>query len=143
MTRGDRAQQAGIDWQHRVDSDRIDLGGPLGQRMGRLTRDAAGARLERANHEMIAAPDWNALAVRVLDVGLPLDDMAQWLTGVVSDGAVSERDALGRVQRAQVKGWQIDYLRYEADSADALPTLIEIRRDDISAKLKIDQWQLD
>jgi outer membrane biogenesis lipoprotein LolB len=40
-------------------------------------------------------------------------------------------------------GWQIAYLVYESAAPDALPTLIELRRDDIDVRLKIDTWQID
>jgi len=41
---------------------------------------------------------------------------------------------------APASGWQVTYLDYESAAADALPTLIELRRDDIEVRVRIDDW---
>ena len=46
------------------------------------------------------------------------------------------------VQRLLSDGWLVAYLEYESDAADALPTLVELRREDIEVRLKIDEWLL-
>ncbi len=143
VRRGESAQNAGLVWQHAPDSDRIELSGPLGQRVAQLSRDAAGARMETSAREVVTAPDWSVLSERVLGASLPLDDMARWLIGVADGNSILERDGLGRPLRAGINGWQIGYLRYESGLASALPTLIDIRRDDIHVRLKVDQWQID
>ena len=142
VKRGSEARQAAITWQHGVDRDDMELSGPLGQQAARLSRDASGARLDTSSRETYAAADWGSLAERVLGVALPLDNIAQWVTATVAADAQVERDAMGRPQRVWVDGWRIDYLAYESDSTDALPTLLTLHRDDIDVRLKIDQWQI-
>jgi outer membrane lipoprotein LolB len=142
VKRGNQSQQAGIVWQHSPDRDVLELSGPLGQKAGRLTRDVNGARLETASRETVTAADWDGLAERMLGVALPLDEMARWTIASFGKSAVIERDKLGRPQHATENGWQIDYRGYESESPEALPILIELRRDDISARLKVDQWQI-
>ena len=141
VKRGNESRQAGIDWQHARDRDEIELSGPLGQRAARLMRGADGATLITSSRETVKAQDWNALAERVLGVVLPLDGMSRWVTADVAD-AKAERDSLGRPRQAVVDGWRIDYLGYESEAADALPTLIEMHRDDIDVRLKIDIWEI-
>jgi outer membrane lipoprotein LolB len=51
-------------------------------------------------------------------------------------------DRQGRPQSFSDRGWRVAYLDYEADTADALPALIQLRRDDLDVKLRIDQWNL-
>jgi len=41
-----------------------------------------------------------------------------------------------------VDGWQVAYLEYAGNAVDALPALIEMKREDIEVRWKIDDWQL-
>lgn len=141
VKRGNESRQAGIDWQHERDRDEIELSGPLGQRAARLTRDADGATLLTSSRETVKAQDWGTLAERVLGVALPLDGMSRWVMADIPD-AVAQRDAIGRPRKAIIDGWQIDYVAYESEAADALPTLIDMHRDDIDVRLKIDIWEI-
>ena len=145
VKRGDTARQAALVWQHNAERDEIELSGPLGQKAARLSRDAGGARLETASRETVVADDWSSLSERVLGVALPLDNLAHWVTATIDAeaGQDEQRDPLGRPQLVRVDGWRIDYLAYESAAPDALPALIELRRDDIDVRLKIDSWQLD
>ena len=143
VKRGNEANNAGIEWLHREDSDDISFSGPLGQKVGRLRRDSTGATLEQGAQETIHAADWSGLAERVLGVALPLGQISRWLTAADIGGAETDRDHLGRPLQAVVDGWRLDYLSYESADANALPTLIEIKRDDIKVRLKIDQWQIN
>ena len=142
VKRGNEARQAGIHWQHEIERDEMELTGPLGQKAARLIRDTAGAKLETSSHDMQTANDWSGLAERVLGVALPLDNMSKWVVGDVAEEAVLTRDFVGRAQSANVDGWQLDYRAYESDSPNALPTVIELRRDDIWVKLKIEEWEI-
>ena len=51
-------------------------------------------------------------------------------------------DAAGRLVRLSEQGWVIDYLRYESEAPDALPELLQARREDVEVRLKIDGWSL-
>ncbi len=141
VRRGNDARQAGIVWQHDTASDVIELSGPLGQNAARLTRDISGAHLQTASRESYSAPDWETLSERVLGVALPLNNMALWATARFQRNVPVRRDASSRPLHAVVDGWQIDYLAYESALPEALPSLIEINRDDIVVRLKVDQWQ--
>ena len=140
---GDTAQHAGLVWQHEMASDHIELSGPLGQHAAFLDRDASGARLETSAHEVVSAADWGGLSERVLGAALPLDNMARWVIGVVEADAKKELDPQGRPQQADISGWRIKYLRYESEDPLALPTLIDMQREDINVRLKVDQWQIN
>lgn len=143
VKRGATARQAALVWQHNAERDEIELSGPLGQKAARLSRDTGGARLETASRETVVADDWSSLAERVLGVALPLDNLAHWVTATIEAGRDTQRDPVGRPLRVWDSNWQIDYLAYESAAPDALPALIELRRDDIDVRLKIDTWQLD
>ena len=75
---------------------------------------------------MVEAADADSLARQLLGVDLPLAALPDWV--------------LGRV--ASTGDWQVDVLRYESDAANALPQLLELRRDELTVRIKIDDWQL-
>lgn len=139
VRQGERPYHANVSWRHEPARDEILLTGPLGQGIAELTRDARGARLLTAERKEYLAPDWAALAQEVLGLTLPLNELPRWLAGGVE---ARSRDNYQRPRRALADGWQIDYLDYESDREDALPSLMEMSRDDIGLRLKIDQWQI-
>jgi len=51
-------------------------------------------------------------------------------------------DAAGRLAGLSEQGWSIEYLRYESEAQDALPELLQARREDVEVRLKIDNWSL-
>ncbi|SMB21884.1 Outer membrane lipoprotein LolB [Sterolibacterium denitrificans] len=132
-------------WQHRPEADELLLSGPLGQGVARLSRTADGARLQLADQRQFDAADWETLAEQLLGVALPLSALPRWILAQpaavpLQNGAF---DAAGRLQWQQADGWRIDYLDYESPSAQALPTLLELRHGETEVRLKIDAWQLD
>lgn len=137
---GETRNHANFSWRHGRDSDDILLTTPLGQGVAELTRDARGARLVTADRQTAAAADWEGLSARVFGFALPLSSLPRWLLG---DVRAAERDPVGRPRQARIDGWDIRYLDYESAAADALPTLVEFRRDDIELRLKVNEWRLD
>jgi len=116
---------ANIVWRHDKAGDEILLTTPLGQGMAELSRDASGARLLTADRKEYAASDWEGLSEQTFGIRLPLGDMPKWLTGHAPPAA---------------SGWRVEYLDYQSEAADALPTSMEARRDDIEVRLKINEW---
>lgn len=137
---GEERSSANLAWRHDPAVDSILLTTPLGQGVAELTRDARGARLLTADRQTVEAADWEGLSARVFGFTLPLSALPRWLVG---DVAAAQRDELGRPRHAVVDGWDIRYLAYESPAAQALPTLVEFRRDDIELRLKVDEWRLE
>lgn len=114
-----------ISWRHDAQGDQILLTTPLGQGVAELTRDARGARLVTADRKEFVAADWEGLTERVFGTVLPLNDLPNWLSGNAP---------------AASSGWRVEYLDYQNDAPDALPTLIEVKRGDIELHLKVSEW---
>lgn len=116
---------ANISWRHRLGQDAILVTTPLGQGVAELLRDPEGARLVTADGKTYAAADWAALFQQLFGVRLPLDELPAWLTG-----------------RAPplTSAWRVEYLEYESDARDALPTLIQVSRGDQELRLKVSTW---
>lgn len=143
VRQGQQHHAANLTWQHSTDRDEILLTTPLGQGVGELTRDQAGAKLTTADKREFRAPDWQSLSAQVFGLALPLSALPRWLLAeVASDALGVKRDGLGRPMRMLVHDWQIAYLEYQGETSDALPSLIELKHDDIEVRLKVDEWQL-
>ncbi len=125
VRQGDTRHYAAITWRHQLDRDRILLTTPLGQGVAELTRDAGGARLIMADRREFSASNWEELADKVFGSRLPLGQLPAWLAGHAP---------------AEVSGWQVNYLDYESDAVDALPILVEVKRNDLEVRLKVDSW---
>lgn len=132
-----------VSWQHSPTRDQIFLATPLGQGIAELTRDAAGAHLTTAERREFNAPDWQTLSVQVFGFPLPLSALPRWLLAEVPTAALGVKyDAAGRPQRMVADGWQVAFLEYDGDGFNALPVLIELKRENTEVRLKIDEWQL-
>lgn len=143
VRQGPQHHAANITWQHSARREQIFLATPLGQGIAELTRDVAGARLTTAERREFAAADWQALSVQVFGLVLPLSALPRWLQADVPAEALGVKyDAYGRPQRMVAEDWQVAYLEYASDAVDALPVLIELKREDIEVRLKVDQWQM-
>lgn len=125
VRQGETRHHAHIAWRHDAARDEILLTTPLGQGIAEIVRDADGARLTMADRRQYSARDWETLSVQIFGTPLPLAGLPRWLLGEAPPPA---------------SGWQVEILDRESASADALPTLIEMKRDDIELRLKIDEW---
>ena len=124
LRQGEMRHHVGISWRHEPARDEIFVSGPLGQGLAELTRDATGARLLTADRKLVTAPDWESLAERALGARLPLSNLPRWVVAVPPEPTFD------------VDGWHIEV----REVANGRPALIELRRDDIEAVLRIDGW---
>ena len=125
VRRGETRHYVNISWRHEAASDEIFLTTPLGQGLAQLRRDATGARLLTADRREFLADEWEGLAEQLFGTRLPLNDLPTWVTGHAQPWA---------------NGWRVNYLDYQSEAPSALPVLLEVKRDDIEVRLKIDEW---
>jgi outer membrane lipoprotein LolB len=124
VRQGESRHHMKIDWRHTAARDDILLATPLGQGVAEIVRDAVGARLTLADKRSFTADDWGMLAEQVFGFRLPLSATSRWLLGTPADA----------------EGWRMRVIERESEAPDALPTVIELERDDIHVRLKIDEW---
>jgi outer membrane lipoprotein LolB len=124
VRQGETRHHVNVDWRHAAQRDEILLITPLGQGVAELVRDASGARLTLADKRSFAANDWSALSRQVFGFPLPLGASARWLLGDIS----------------ATEGWRVTVVERESEQPGALPTVLELERDDIAVRLKIDEW---
>ena len=138
----DEGQSGRIAWSHRPEGDRVLFLSPLGQGMAILESDAAGAKVELSDKRSYSAPTPDELADRILGRSLPLRRVPRWVLGLPGPTGSQTRDEIGRPIEIREDGWRVDYLSYESDEPQALPTLMRIGRDDVELKLRLDGWSL-
>jgi outer membrane lipoprotein LolB len=124
VRQGETRHHVNVDWRHDPQRDEILLTTPLGQGIAEIVRDAGGAHLTLADKRSFAADDWSALSQQVFGFPLPLKASARWLLG----------------DTGNIEGWRVTIVERETPAADALPMVIELERDDIAVRLKIDEW---
>lgn len=124
VRQGETRHHVNVDWRHDARRDEILLTTPLGQGIAELVQDASGARLTLADRRGYAADNWSDLSRQVFGFPLPLGASSRWLLGDLS----------------ATEGWRVTIVERERPVPDALPTVIELERDDIFVRLKIDEW---
>lgn len=134
---------AGVRWTHRGVEDEILLLAPLGQTVARIFSDAQGVLLE-ASGKKYFEQDAETLTERVLGWHLPLSGMRYWVLALPSVGteAVTTRAENGKIQLLRQDGWEINYTRYAASTADSLPLRLTLQRDGMEMQLLIDEWEM-
>lgn len=133
---------AGIEWRHDAQSDEIVVSGPLGQGLARLTSGGGVALLETADQKRYTAADIEGLSEQVFGTRLPVSGLGRWVLGRSAFGGATRLDMAGRLAGLSEQGWAIEYLRYESEARDALPELLQARREDVEVRLKIDNWSM-
>ncbi|MDP1633524.1 MAG: lipoprotein insertase outer membrane protein LolB [Gallionellaceae bacterium] len=142
VRRANESFSVGIDWRHDAASEEIIVSGPLGQGLARLTAGGGAALLETADQKRYVAADLDGLSEQVFGTRLPVSGLAQWVLGRSAFGGAARLDEAGRLAALTERGWVIEYLRYESEARDALPELLQARREDVEVRLKIDSWNL-
>lgn len=132
-----------VSWQHRAGRDEILLSTPLGQGVASLVGDEHQARLELADRRSYTAADVEGLSEQVFGARLPLSLLPLWVLGRTGSEGRLVRDELRRPAHLVDRGWEIDYLAFESDAPNALPTRLMLQRGDLEVRLAIDSWTLE
>ena len=142
---GRRGFSGGVHWQHTEVSDEILLFSPLGQTVAQIDRGFEGVRLITSEQNTYYANSVENLTEDVLGWRLPLSGLKFWVLGTHFPFTLSEKDLdwTGRTVAIRQDGWEINYLDYFSQSAEAnnsLPRVLELNRVDLKLKLVIDNW---
>lgn len=140
---GEQGWHASLSWRQTAAGYQLELSGPLGQGAVRMTGDAVGVTLERADGLRDWAPDADDLLVHNTGWILPVSGLRYWVQGRAVPGRPAdwERDTDGRPLRLRQDGWDIRYSSYQDQPGRApLPKRIDLERDGIRARLLIDAW---
>jgi outer membrane lipoprotein LolB len=134
---------AGVRWTHHGPEDEILLLTPLGQTVARIVSNSNGVMLEESGKTYFDK-NADALTEQVLGWHLPLSGLRYWVLALPAAGseAVIEKSDTGQVKVLRQDGWEINYLRYAAESSDGLPLRMTLQREDMEMQLLIDVWEI-
>lgn len=91
-------------------NDTLELRGPMGVALAKITVTAAGATLEQGG-KISEAIDADALVNEVIGMPIPARGLSAWLAGYVRPGSPGtiERNAAGNVAKIVQDGWTLNY----------------------------------
>ena len=144
LTHGDQGWHASLMWQQQADAFLLKVSGPLGQGGFQLAGDEAGVVLVDAEGKSSFAHDGDALLLQATGWQLPVVGLRYWVLGlpVPDTEAIRVFDESGQLSRLDQSGWTINYQRYQLVEGAAVPSKMQLARDDIAVRLVIKQWQL-
>lgn len=130
-----------LEWEHGNGDDRILISSLLGVGVAEIDLGPGGGRLRTADGKLRESADADALMEEVTGQRLPVRQLPGWLLGRAGAAGEVTRDGAGRPARLNEAGWRIDYA-YPDDSAGALPSLVNLRRDgEVDLRLRIEEWR--
>ena len=144
LTHGDQGWHASLMWQQQADAFLLKVSGPLGQGGFQLAGDEAGVVLVDAEGKSSFAQDGDALLLQATGWQLPVVGLRYWVLGLPVPDTEATRvfDESGQLSRLDQSGWTINYQRYQLVEGAAVPSKMQLARDDIAVRLVIKQWQL-
>jgi outer membrane lipoprotein LolB len=118
LTHGDEGWHASLLWQEQADGYQLKVSGPLGQGGFQIAGDEHGVVLVDASGQSSYAQD------------------------VPNVEAIEVYDAVGQLSRLEQSGWVINYQKYKLVEGAAVPSKMQLARNDVAVRLVISEWQL-
>lgn len=138
----------GLDWAQRGNSQyEMQIKNPLtGGLMATVMETGSQVTLKASDGKTYQDTDAERLLAKQLKMNLPLKNLQYWARGIPAPTAPVDAvklDAMGRPTRLQQAGWVIDYASYEGNSAQALPSKIQLEKasDQLKAKVIAKEWK--
>jgi outer membrane lipoprotein LolB len=131
-----------IEWKQAGDRYDVSLSAPVTRQSWRVSGGQGEAVLEGLQGGPRTGPDAGALVFEATRWRIPVEALADWLTGTAHGDGRLHYGADGRVDRIDENGWVVlysDWLRPEGATVE-LPGRIEATQGDSRVRLVVDQW---
>ena len=131
-------------WLEQPQNTQMDFHGALGRGAWRLVAEPAGVVLERADGSSQRAGTIDEMVQGELGWAIPVDALSWWVRGLAAPGEVERRmlNETGSLAELQQLDWTIEYGRYRSFQGFELPVKMTARRQDVSVKLAVKDWDL-
>ena len=131
-------------WLEQPQNTQMDFHGALGRGAWRLVAEPAGVVLERADGSSQRAGTIDERVQGELGWAIPVDALSWWVRGLAAPGEVERRmlNETGSLAELQQLDWTIEYGRYRSFQGLELPVKMTARRQDVSVKLAVKDWDL-
>ncbi len=143
IQQGREGWNAGVSWQQNKDNFKIRLTGPFAQGAVELTGDSQQVEMLTSEGDKYTANTPEQLLEEVLGWRLPVSALRDWVRGLPFQDApvtLRELDNDGKLVVLNQAGWQVEFLRYVPFSGLQIPDKVFIKRDDLSVRLVISDW---
>ena len=133
-----------VRWEHAVGREHLTLSTPLGNQVMLLEASPGHARLTLPDRAPLEAADAASLMRSALGYALPVQGLAQWVSGTLPLSAITASEGVGEAYtvRFSEDGWTGVLERWREIGAERLPGLITIERDDLHLRLVVDSWSV-
>lgn len=138
------AWQADLVWVQQQRQFDIKLIAPLGQGTLALQGDPNGAELRSSQSpQPVRAPDPETLLYQQTGWRMPVDGLRFWVRGLPAPGGDPQLrlDDQGRLAALEQFGWHIEFVRYQDRNGTDLPDKIFLRKEDLSVRVLIRNWE--
>jgi outer membrane biogenesis lipoprotein LolB/Tfp pilus assembly protein PilF len=121
-------------------SDTLEIRGPMGGAIAKITINPGEAILER-DGKKVSAIDADTLIQNTLGLPLPARGLSNWLNGQLRAGSPArlERDSQGQVKRISQDGWDLAYIWNESKKIERLTMTRNTNTGSIDVRLIFDQ----
>lgn len=132
----------GIDWQHQVITDNIDVFSPVGGKVANIAKNSSGVTLTDQKGRSVSAQDAESLTETTLGFRLPLSGLSDWAVGRPNASKIeaSSWDEQGKLLALKQDGWDIRYENYNDNNGVFLPSLIVLKSEKVNLKLLVEKW---
>jgi len=134
-----------IEWKQAGERYDVSLSAPVTRQSWRVTGGQGEAVLEGLQGGPRTGPDAGELVFEATRWRIPVEALADWLTGTAHSDGRLHYGADGRVDRIDESGWVVlysDWRRPEGATVE-LPGRIEATQGDSRVRLVVDTWGLE
>ena len=150
IRRDERLWRAGLDWFHDGNGNRVNLLGPGGRTLMRLSDNPRGVSARDSKGRAYHADTFEELVADTLGVELPASSLRYWVAGLPDPRFHSEFTHVnhsGVMREFKQQGWRVKYLdyrpvRYPVSRVFELPSLLTLNRDDMEVTVAVKRWSL-
>lgn len=137
--------QVRIRWSHRGKEGRLAVSNPLGQTLMVLRHSPQGLRLRDQEGRTYRGRQAREVLRQRLGSWVPVDRFSGWALGLPtrSEDPPAGLDERGLPLRLERAPWSVEYTGYRRTDGVWLPTAMEISREGVQLRIRVDQWKLD
>ena len=132
----------GIDWQHTISKDTIEVFSPLGGKVADIIKTPTDATITTQDSHSIKAGDAETLTEMTLGFRLPLTGLSDWALGRPANSKIDAQtwDEQGRLTTLKQDGWDIGFENYAENNGTFLPNKIVLKSEKVNLKLLVEKW---
>ncbi len=137
--------QVRIRWSHQGRQGRLAVSNPLGQTLMVLRHSPRGLRLQDREGRTFRGRQAREVLRQRLGSWVPVDRFSGWALGLParSQDPPARLDERGLPLRLERAPWAVQYTEYRRTDGVWLPSAMEISREGVQLRIRVDQWHLE